>query len=575
MESRWQPTALDRRAEASVRDFYNLYSKEDSHIKQAEVTFLFLEKNVLSNRLALDDLARAYHAAAPAETDMTFPVFLRLFQTVATRAFPGHPNPVAALIAACANEKARFRNWKEEFRIYFLDDLLKRTLQPRVVAVLAAFGGDLRRVFTLYNATNYAAGRVFLTWEELRAHNKRMRLAHMVVLLEDSGVLPALMHIEAVCDACSRTIVNQDERLTHFYQEKRLKKALGRATGGEVERLKIEGDPKIGFHEFQLLLCRLAAEAMKCTLDSKGDLAEPLERFLRLHLGLRTDAEVMDGGQVAAMRSKLTEKVESFASRMDSLGVECGVRGSRRDGKALTSLPDSGSTPTDPLEKLEGKDGLETDWVLAKVKPFFPFKYLAELERQATRARKQSVGTEGQDGVTSGVLSDTVQVLGVTPPVPRGAGTVRKAPPKPQPKENVPKDAEKPVGPPPTPSVMVPLTFYIQKNAPDTRKPQVSREVDTLTLFPEPLYITLYPLHLTDPHQTQLLECVAESAKALDFALALQAWDQLRAMSATPGHIDPDTDTALFFLRGMVLERLGKTHLALESFYECLTLTNE
>jgi hypothetical protein len=103
---------VDRKSEQSIRDLYNLYSKDDTHVKQAEVLFMFLEKNLLSNKLTFDDISIQYRSVAAEETAMTFPNFLVFFQAAARIVFPQTPDPTQALIHACANEKARFRNWK-------------------------------------------------------------------------------------------------------------------------------------------------------------------------------------------------------------------------------------------------------------------------------------------------------------------------------------------------------------------------------------------------------------------------------------------------------------------------------
>jgi hypothetical protein len=134
-----------------------------------------------------------------------------------------------------------------------------------------------------------------------------------------------------------------------------------------------------------------------------------------------------------------------------------------------------------------------------------------------------------------------------------------------------------------SPNIIAPVNQSLQAQAAmysgwgidGTQKSQISRQMDVLTLDPEPLYICLYSFPFQTPEMKQLLECIMESSKAGDYSLALNAWEQLRKTVLTKGKMSTLEDNCLYFLRGLILERLGKTHLALECFYECLCIFNQ
>lgn len=114
---------LDRKTESSIKELFSLFSKDDTIIKLSEVAFLFLEKNLLCNKFTFDELSQQFFKQTGGECEMRFPQFVSMFQNISKQIFSEMINPLEALLQACMNEKARFKNWKGEL-ISRIQDIL-------------------------------------------------------------------------------------------------------------------------------------------------------------------------------------------------------------------------------------------------------------------------------------------------------------------------------------------------------------------------------------------------------------------------------------------------------------------
>jgi hypothetical protein len=129
-------------------------------------------------------------------------------------------------------------------------------------------------------------------WNELALQEKKISLMNTIRMLDEAEVTPNLISKELVSDMASKIAVPQNKKELAFYQEKKACSYL-ELDSDPNGRICLEGDPCLSYHEFCILLGRIALEVSKDFEDKKkskrrsdeDDASEILRFFMKEILG--------------------------------------------------------------------------------------------------------------------------------------------------------------------------------------------------------------------------------------------------------------------------------------------------
>lgn len=102
----------EKNIEQPIKEIFNMYARDDSHIKLSETLFLLLEKNMFKNKYSLDCGVQLYYSIVNEEIEMDFTHFLQFFEIAAKKFFSQSKNPNQEMLNVFGNEKVLFKNWK-------------------------------------------------------------------------------------------------------------------------------------------------------------------------------------------------------------------------------------------------------------------------------------------------------------------------------------------------------------------------------------------------------------------------------------------------------------------------------
>lgn len=421
--------------------------------------------------------------------------------------------------------------------------------------------------------------KMFLNWEEVKVHKKRMSLALFATFLAEAQIIPALMNTEQLIECCSKTIVNQEEKLTQFYQEKRLKTALKKTEvdKNDLSHLKIEGDPKISFPDFLLLLSRIASDIYKCGSDTKSEFSTLLEKFFRETLFLRTNTEVFNGVFPFVAKTKFS----FFLMKM------CANR--RATKLSFLMVPDiKGNADSSAREASEEKEEENTYWdsefkvepvtlsveeAIIKVSKYFMDKYTEDLKSTSRSSNKKMITVDSNSLKSEAFSNQQVLTIGVAPPVPKNSAVQRPT------KLNIKnlkemKSAEEHVFVNPQMKFNKAVLENYHKEFDDFKafKTKIIQQADNIQFVPELMFLTLYPPPFYNQSEVSLIDCLIESGKNMNLPLALSAWKQLFEVAESENDQNSERMNYLYFLRGLMLLRQSEIPSALFNFDKCMQL---
>lgn len=435
--------------------------------------------------------------------------------------------------------------------------------------LLGEFLEDLRNVFSLYYKKNYIRRKLFLNWDELRVHNKKMKMSLFAVFLSESLAMPALINIDQLVDCCSKTVINQDEKLTQFYQEKRLKCVLkSQKSEKDFEGLKIEGDPGLNFPEFILLICRVVAEISKSWEDSsKQELPIALERFFREYLFIRRNTEIAKG--VFPFHSK--SRFSQYLSRVETSNLSPisneffprqltkNIKEVKKDSNYIEENP----SEINPVSVEEG---------LGLISKYFSEQRVGEFQLEKSDILTD-INTKQKKSELEMIKSTNVVTLGTGLPVSKtGKSETRKPTLKNVISINKKIQTQEEISSKLTFQDHILANYHLKMVDGSCYKSQINKQVDTSRFGPELIYPTLRPPVFRETEKVSLLVCFTESCKKEEWVLANSVWTVL--FTEMGGEINSDVLVLsfLFLVRGLMFERMNEHSFALTCFTKNLRL---
>lgn len=148
---------------------------------------------------------------------------------------------------------------------------------------------EIKAMFVSYISENYRSPKLLLTWKEVALQNKKLTSYALIQFLKEAQIVPIIMNIEPFEDIMMKMVPQVHQKENEFYHRHRLvhiyEKELDQA------EQKIEGDPRVSFHEFQLLLGRIAFECYPKDQEKK-DMEDVMKRFFKKILQVRNNQEI-------------------------------------------------------------------------------------------------------------------------------------------------------------------------------------------------------------------------------------------------------------------------------------------
>lgn len=227
----------------------------------------------------------------------------------------------------------------ENFRVYNFEEKEKKILTKEAVSVTTKYRKELQTVFTIYSNYNYIKENFYLEWEELRQQNKKMKICFLYMFLSDAQIIPAQFTVDQFIEICARVIVTQDEKLRIFFNEK-LIKIFAKITNLDKNAHSecLDYDPGIFFHDFIIILSRIASVVGKHKEELKLDFHTCLDHFYRKFLLLRTNDEVESGEQPFQPKTSFLIKIKMIEQFKSKKSVVLGNLNDPTDNKNPTQI---------------------------------------------------------------------------------------------------------------------------------------------------------------------------------------------------------------------------------------------
>eukprot|EP01017_Pseudomicrothorax_dubius_P003155 TRINITY_DN10386_c0_g1_i2.p1 TRINITY_DN10386_c0_g1~~TRINITY_DN10386_c0_g1_i2.p1 ORF type:complete len:572 (-),score=163.12 TRINITY_DN10386_c0_g1_i2:87-1802(-) len=153
----------------------------------------------------------------------------------------------------------------------------------------------MQRAYTIYLSENIKYGRQLLSWKEIALQNIPLSVCGIVRFLQEADIVPTLVNIEDVEDILMKIMPPTNPKEHGFYHDSVLMKVYEKELYLSANEPHFDGDPRMHFHEFAILLGRIAIETIpkeKETEDKKRpDVAHYVNRFLGEIICLRKNTD--------------------------------------------------------------------------------------------------------------------------------------------------------------------------------------------------------------------------------------------------------------------------------------------
>ena len=146
----------------------------------------------------------------------------------------------------------------DSVRSLIMDDLNKKIMTEAVLKAIIEYELEVRNIFTIYMTENLFYQKILLTWKEILVQNKKMTMPALIRFLKESGIIGQI-NIEHCEEILMKMIPPQNTKEHEFYQKGTIVQLYEKDSDKNLET-RLEGDPNIAFHEFQLIMCRIALD---------------------------------------------------------------------------------------------------------------------------------------------------------------------------------------------------------------------------------------------------------------------------------------------------------------------------
>jgi hypothetical protein len=518
---------------------------------------LVLDRTMLNNKYTFSAFRDLFNQIAAPEKVMTKPKFFYAVQQLAKILFPTEKTPIETIFNTLLIERNTNTKDIDQPKVPQTDEVNKRLLTEGCINVLCDYEKELQRTYCIYNADNVKYGKMMLNWKEISVQNKKLNTLNFVRMLKEADVIPNIISIEQFAEMMSKIVPPIAFKEHGFYNNNIPTQIYEKDIPNNVES-KYEGDPQFLFHEFQLVLARIAAEALGRHSEKKED-EKNIKQFFAQNLLIRDNEELTEKELPQINRPFLKRLILSYQPELKAKRLQMQEEG-KASIEADMGLIDNGDPILDAAPMaIDFNDVFKR---LDKDLPPLPEPYQVKQENPP-----QTGGVFKPDKVTIGVPMPK-------PPPDKNAN--KKAAPKPKAKKKGDKE-EKPIKwagfPPPDPVTSQQVVAEYDEELEDEEESEelASGLMSDIEVAPTIIRETLYPVNMP-PSIVMLIEAAMITHNTSNFASALGNLEKAKAewIKQQEGEeLGTESNIYFEFSKGLLYESANRDDFAFNSFYLC------
>jgi len=288
-----------------IDDLFNNFSRiETNALKFQEFIHLVIDRAMLNNRYTLSLFRDSYYKAierditempdfsAKGDHKMTKQQFVNFLKTISKTLFPTEKDPIDYMFKTLLVERSaiNMRDAIEPPKVLAHDETNKRVLSENIIEIICNYEKELQTVYCLYNSDNIKYGKMMLVWREIAIQNNKMTSFGLLKFLVDADVIPRLLGPENLNEIVQKITPPITIKEHNFFHNSTFSQIFDKDIP-KVNEVPYEGDPHLYFHEFILVLARIAFETIGKGQDKKED-DKTLTKFFKEHLLIRNNTEI-------------------------------------------------------------------------------------------------------------------------------------------------------------------------------------------------------------------------------------------------------------------------------------------
>jgi len=260
---------------------------EDGRMTIPQFLLLALEKDMVSNQNGLFKYVEVFRQAAEGSKFLTNKKFYFAIILIADILFGDTDTPLENMFNKILADFATVKTSAETFsRIPLLDEENLAILSEDSITVLVEYEHALKNFFTMTFPENYFAGKKVLSWNIIERGNRKLDMRSLLRFAKQGFLLPHLLNVETFQDVIISIVPPRTPEEHEYFQQCVLIKDY-EAEAENSRPLLHSQEPLVAFHEFLLILARIALQCLKM----HGSSAEKLEVLLNERLGIPKKGE--------------------------------------------------------------------------------------------------------------------------------------------------------------------------------------------------------------------------------------------------------------------------------------------
>ncbi|KRW99650.1 hypothetical protein PPERSA_03451 [Pseudocohnilembus persalinus] len=325
-----QPTSQNKLVlkpseEKRLDDLFNFFAKTEPNVLKISEFFLFcLDRSLISPKIGFSHIyEQILDILGPIEEDeivkpsqsqkersINRKQFNAIIEQLSKWIYHAESNNLQRMYIDILTERTVANNDRvENNRNPISDDVTKKLLTEQAIAVLCQYEEELRACYVAYMTENYRKGSLLLKWEELAMDNKKLSTHAFARFLNDSQVVPHSMSPEQIQDVIHKILQPVNTKEQEFFQKSKVIEIFDKDLE-KAKEVEYQGDPKMAFHEFLLILMRIAFEHYPKN-EEKKNIEQLLERFFKQVLGFRKNHE-LETEDFPNINKKVYEKLNNY-----------------------------------------------------------------------------------------------------------------------------------------------------------------------------------------------------------------------------------------------------------------------
>jgi tetratricopeptide (TPR) repeat protein len=164
-------------------------------------------------------------------------------------------------------------------------------LSGSILSAILEFEPYTRSVFAKYLPESLAQQKISITWKEIEDTNRKLPLLCLLRFLMVKYLIPDYIEPEHLQDLIREVVKPRGQKELAFYNSKAFLKTSEDPNFTKMAYNPVEGEPQVFYHEFQLILGRIALYPSIATQDKNLTSLEKISDFFVERLGFAKPKE--------------------------------------------------------------------------------------------------------------------------------------------------------------------------------------------------------------------------------------------------------------------------------------------